>query len=131
MTDDLEFSWVRERHSCSAYAMFAKLKLEIEQDVKERNDLRPEERWYGFRVVSHGSTFSVIRDGNRISKVITFSIDNEEIVVKDDQDKVVLKALITLNDERECKFKIDGKEMESWHLRKMVLEEMFFGSDVR
>ncbi len=131
MSDELEIRWVRERHSCSAYAMFVKLKLEIENDVKERNDVRPEERWYGFRVVSRGSAFSVVRDGNRIGKSVTFSLENEEIVVKDDDDKIVLKASLTLNDEGQCRFKINGKERESWHLRKMVLEEMFFGSDVR
>lgn len=131
MTDKPEFSWVRERHSCSAFAMFTKLRLEIEQDVKERNDLRPEERWYGFRVVSSGSTFSVLREGNRISKSATFSIKEGQIVVTDDKDKVVLKASLTLNDEGECKFKIDGKERESWHLRQMVLEEMFFWGDIQ
>jgi hypothetical protein len=131
MTEEARFSWVRERHSCSAYAMFTKLKLEIEQDVKERNDLRPEERWYGFRVVSNGSTFSVLRDGNKISRSVTFSIQDDEIFVMDDKDKVILKASLTLNDEGVCRFKIEGKERESWQLRKMVLEEMFFGADVR
>jgi hypothetical protein len=131
MTDEAEFNWVRERHSCSAYAIFMKLKLEIEQDVAERNALRPEERWYGFRVVSHGAAFSVMREGNKISKSATFSIKDDQIVVVDDKDKVVLKASLTLNDDGECRFKIEGKERESWHLRKLVLEEMFFGSDVQ
>jgi len=131
MSDELEINWVRERHSCSAYAMFTKLKLEIEHDVEERNNLRPEERWYGFQVVSRDSRFSVVRAGNRIGQSVTFSIENEEIVVKDDNDKIVLTASLTLDDEGKCRFKIDGRERDSWHLRKIVLEEMFFGSDVR
>jgi hypothetical protein len=35
-------------------------------------------------------------------------------------------ATPTLNSKGECRLKINGEEYESWYLRKIALEEIFF-----
>jgi hypothetical protein len=130
MNNSAEIKWVKRRSECSASVMFAKLKLEIEQDVNERQALRPPLCPYGFTLVTKSPMFSVLRQSNRPVKSITFCIENEEVIVKNSDGDMVLKASLTLNDEGECKFKIDGKERESWQFRKMALEDLFFGIDL-
>lgn len=129
MTNGEEVKWVKRRNECSLSLMFARLRLEIEQDIKERNALRPM-CLYGFKFVSGASTFVALRQGNHLEKSISFSMENEHIIAKNDEGGTVMKASLTLNDEGECRYKIDGKERDSWQLRKMVLEDLFFGVDL-
>jgi hypothetical protein len=122
-----DLNWVRERHACSTMAMFEKLKMEVEQDVKQRNELCPEKAHYGFKFVSSSSAFAAVREGNNIHASIAFSVEKGVIVVKDDNKQIILRASLTLNDEGECRFQVNGQERESWQLRKVVLESIFFG----
>jgi hypothetical protein len=117
--------WVKYRAACSAAQMFEKLKLEIESDVKTRNDLRPQGTFYGFSIVASGNGFAVILEALNTKKVVTFSLDKERISIQK-EDESVLISTVTLNDEGHCLFKTGGLERESWQLRKMALESIFF-----
>jgi hypothetical protein len=107
--------------------MFEKLKLEVEEDVKQRNDLRQDKAHYGFNFVPHGAAFSVVREGNQIGKSITFNCGSESVIVRNADNGVILTASITLNDEGVCKFQVDGQDRESWQIRKAALEDILFG----
>jgi hypothetical protein len=125
MTD---FDWVTERHRCSPLAVFESLKIELQSDVKARNAVRGEDRYYGFEsTVVQGDSIVVIRNGNNISDSVTFSLEDGKIVVYDRKRTPLLEATLTLNNKGECRLKIKGEECELWHLRKMALEELFFG----
>jgi hypothetical protein len=129
--DTRTIDWVKERAACSAALMFEKLKQDIVTDVDVRNDLRPKDQVfgvaYGFRVLESNSSFRVLREGNRgISASVIFSLENDDITVKNQDDAVLFTAKVTLNDEGICVFKIKGEERHPWQMRKMALEDIFF-----
>lgn len=41
--------------------------------------------------------------------------------------EIKLRATITLNNEGRCMLKVDGEELEPWNVRRMALEDLFFG----
>ena len=99
--------------------------LEVNSDIKERNFLRPVGTPYKFEIAEHGESFAVFIEGGDTQEVVTFFLIDKEIVVKY-RDGVLFEASLTLNDEGECRFKINGEELESWQLRKRALESLFF-----
>lgn len=124
MTDSI--NWVKERHSCTALCMFEKLRNEVKADIEQRNALRPEQAHYGFKFVqSDMAIFSVVREGNQIGRVVRFVLKGDTIIAET-HDEEIFSAMLTLNDVGECRFKINGDERESWQLRKLALEPMFF-----
>jgi hypothetical protein len=79
-------------------------------------------------MVASDNSFTVMLepDNKNIAvKKVTFSIDREKISIKK-EDESVLLSTVTLNDEGHCLFKTGGVERESWQLRKMALESIFF-----
>lgn len=121
------FSWIRERHKCSVRAVFAQLQLDVDQDVKERNELRSHQG-YEFHVVASDSAFAVVLDDLQTGAgdSVEFSRDGSVIVVKDAKRSEMLRASLTLNDDGECVFLVNNEERNSWQLRKMALEKLFF-----
>jgi hypothetical protein len=105
--------------------VFEVLKLAVEADVNERNRLREDPSLCKFEFFSDGDTFSVIRDGRLRRRAVTFSLDRGHIIVKE-ENKVLLDVTVTLNDKSDCVFVVDGKERDSWHVRKAALESTFF-----
>jgi len=120
-----EVDWVKAREACSTAEMFEKLKREVEKDVDERNKQLPAPADYAFKVVDKGDSLTVLREAQQASTSVVFSLDGRHIVVKQ-RDRVLFSATVTLNDEGECRFKINGEEKQSWHLRKLALEDIFF-----
>lgn len=120
-----DFEWVKARAACSVEHMFTQLRLEIEQDVKTRNELRPENPYYGFKIASTKDSFAVLRMGNHISSNTAFFCRSDRIEVKRDEQPL-FTAKVRLNDDGECVFDIDGEEKHSWHLRNMALSSLFF-----
>jgi hypothetical protein len=121
-----DFEWVKARAACSVVQMFERLKLEIQQDIKDRNDLRPEnERYYGFKFVAAKDSFAVVRQGNQISGNTAFFCYADRIEIVRDE-KPLFTAKVRLNDDGECVFDINGAEKHSWHLRNMALASLFF-----
>jgi hypothetical protein len=123
----MDFDWVTARAQCSLSAAFERLKLEIESDVKIRNERRGEDRHYSFSVVASGDSISVFVAGNNIRRrAVRFSLTVDAISVASEDAVVSFQATLTLNNERNCRFRIKGQEYESWQLRRMALEELFF-----
>lgn len=123
MTD---FNWVQARAECSLVKVFELLKMQIEEDVKERNAQIPNTYFFGFSTVAQRNMISVILEGYGIqSKAVRFIRQEHAIQVEKD-DEPLFSATLTLNNKGECRVKINSKEYELWEMRKMALEEMLF-----
>jgi hypothetical protein len=118
--------WVSKRASCSIEKAFEELKGQVQTDVETRNSLRPQAAHYGFAFKSAGNSFSVSTESNAPSKSIVFVLSKHSISVKDGDGNLILESTVTLNDEGECKPKINGQEREYWQLRRMALEKLFY-----
>jgi hypothetical protein len=58
--DTSKFDWVTERSSCALPKVFKALRLQIEEDVKTRNALRPNNSPYEFSLAENGDDFRVV-----------------------------------------------------------------------
>lgn len=121
-----DFDWVSARNSYSLVKVFEKLRIQIEEDVKARNTLRREQRWYVFSVVSAGNNaFSVVVEGNCIHDSIRFTLGEGKISVWA-KEGLLFEATVTLCNDGECRAKINGQEYDLWQMRRTALEELFF-----
>jgi len=57
---------------------------------------------------------------------IKFSNTGKALCVHAEDDTLILEATLTLNDQRQCRFKLNGQEYESWQIRKRALQKLFF-----
>lgn len=120
-----DFDWVTARAQCSSGKVFEKLRLQVKKDVETKNLLLADHH-DAFALVDNGDHFSVIVPSNPLLK-ITFSLTKEKISVHR-RDRLVCEGTLTLNDDGECRVKINGQQRELWQMRRMALEELFFGS---
>jgi hypothetical protein len=120
------FDWVRELSSCSLPPIFEKLKLEVEEDIKTRMALRREGDAYGFEMARTVDAFTVYLNSNHRREAVKFTLKEKCIEVSDSSGDQMFEATLTLNDEGECRVKIDGQERELWHMRRLALEGLFF-----
>jgi len=125
----MDVNWVKTLHECSIDAMHEKLRLAIEADVKQRNELQSPGPHYEFRVVPAESAFAVIREGSELRESVEFSVRGKFLIIKDTRRKTILKVSITLDSLGECKFNVGGVERNSWQLRRQVLEDIFFSEE--
>jgi hypothetical protein len=118
MTLDTNFNWVAERLRCSPTKVFQQLVLGVEADVKTLRAALPANRNYEFETALNGGRIMVTVTGGdfRHSSVIFEQTERGILVRKD--DKVILDATLTLNDEGECRLKVGDKEYELWQFRK-------------
>ena len=123
------FDWVTERSKCTAGKFFEKLKMQITQDVEVRNALLPHGTHYAFSFVpsSGAGFFTVLVEGHLIHDSVAFNLNGEKIAVAS-KNGVLFEATVTLCDEGDCRAKIGNQVFDSWQLRKMALEELFFRS---
>ena len=121
-----DFDWVTEYARCSIGALFEKLKLQLQEDVDKRQELRGSGPSYKFVLLHNSEKATVLIEGNNVHESVVFRLSGRAIEVVDDEGNVRFTATPTLNDEGECRLKINGEEKELWHLRKMALEELFF-----
>ena len=127
-----DFDWVKALSSCSLSIVFERLRQDVENDVKTRNelrvkDLRADGFGYEFSFTGGSYSFKVILDSNQKREVVTFKLGDKSISATDSQGDLLFDATLTLNDEGECRLKIEGEEHDLWHVRRMALEHIFFG----
>jgi hypothetical protein len=127
-----EFNWVTARNACSLGNVFEKLKLDVQSDVEERQKLRqplplPEIGFdHGFVFTSNSRGFSASLKTGRLQYSSIFALKEDHILVTDEEGEELLKATVTLNNERECRLVVGNEEMEGWQFRKKALEGVFF-----
>ena len=125
--DPPKSDWVTKRSQCSFPNVFKELRLQVEEDVKTRNALRPNNAPYEFSVADGDGDFTVLLKAGDFRKSVIFSLAEHAIVVKDEAG-AMFEVTLTFSDEGECKLHIHQKELESWQVRRMALEELLFRS---
>lgn len=125
-----EFNWVKARHDCCVGTVFEQLKAQVQDDVKTREELRPkteQHQHYAFKFSANGISFVAFIGGNNIHKSVTFRLDSKMIVITK-LGNTEIKATVGLNDEGRCTIMVGNMEYENWQVRKLVLDELFFGA---
>ena len=121
-----KFDWVTARSSCSLPKVFKDLMLQVEEDVKTRNALRPDNSPYEFSVAENGGDFTVLLEAKDVRKSVTFSIAEHAISVRDDKDDQMFEVRLTFNDKGECRLNVNGEGRDFWQVRRMALEGLLF-----
>jgi hypothetical protein len=126
--DRSKFDWVTKRSSCSLPKIFKALLVQVEEDVKTRNALRPNNSPYEFSVAEKGSDFTVLVKAKDAHRSVTFSLAEHAILVRDDNGDLMFEVMLTFNDKGECKLNVNKEEHEVWQVRRMALEDLMFRS---
>ena len=124
--DTSKFDWVTKRSLCSLPNVFKALRLQVEEDVKTRNALRPNHSPYEFSVAENGEDFTVLLEAKDVHKSVIFSLAGHAILVRGDEGKDMFEVTLTFNDEGECRMNVNKKELELWQVRRMALENLLF-----
>ncbi len=126
--DMSKFDWVSERSSCSLPKIFKNLRLQVEDDVKIRNALRPNNSPYEFSMAENGSDFTVLLEAKDVRKSVIFSLADHAILVRDDQGNPMFEVRLSFNDKGECRLNVNGEGRDLWQVRRLALEGLLFGS---
>jgi hypothetical protein len=120
--------WVTERSQCSPALVFEKLKSDIEKDVKLRNAILPSGSPYAFRLDISSDHLIVLLDGVAGNHSVALSLSGKFIIATSSNGNLreIFKATLTLDENQECKLKINGTEHNFWRVRQMLLEDLFF-----
>jgi hypothetical protein len=128
VSDAPKFDWVTQRSRCSFPNVFKELRLQVEDDVRTRNALRPDNSPYEFSVAENGDDFTVLLEAGDFHKSVIFSLAEHAIVVRDDAGNAMFEVTLNFNDQGECRLHVNEKELELWQVRRMALEELLFRS---
>jgi hypothetical protein len=118
--------WVMERAKCSATSAFETLKLQIEEDVKKRNDLKTPNDMFNLNIVGGSGVFKVWVEGISGRRTVKFSQTSDGIRMTDEIDRTILEGKLTFTIGGQCKYIVNGEELEFWQVRRKVLEPLFF-----
>lgn len=118
--------WVTKRFLCSLPNVFKDLTLQVEEDVKTRNALRPNNSPYEFVATAKGEDFIVVLETEEVRKAVVFSREPHAIVVRDDDGKTMFEVTLTFSDQGECKLHVNQEERDMWQVRRMALEGLLF-----
>jgi hypothetical protein len=124
--DKSKFNWVTERSSCSLPKVFQSLRIQVEEDVKTRNALRPKNSPYEFSVEETGSDFKILFVGADVRRSVTFSLAEHGILVRGDKGDQMFEVSLIFTNDGECQLIVNEKHLESWQVRRMALEELLF-----
>ena len=130
---DHDFDWAKEHLECSVEYEFAKLENLAREN---RNTVKAHDptREYGFQS-DNGKSFSVSRTRQPYEgEAIEFRLDriHRRITAFDARsEKVVLETTLMLNDDGECRYRIqnDPKEYLRWQILRMALMRILFPAD--
>ena len=124
--DEPGFDWVSRRSSCSLPKIFKDLRLQVDEDVKTRNALRPNNSPYEFSVTDDGSDFAVHLKAKEVRTSVVFSLAEHAILVRDDKGNQMFEVTLIFNDQGECQLFVNAEVRELWQVRRLALEELMF-----
>ena len=127
-----DFNWVKARHECSFSVEFSRLHLSAKENVEERNKNLPPESAVDFSFHNDSENhFEVHRTpalglvGKRYE--VIFLRRNDHILIRNSFLNKNHTLTLTLNNDGECRFKVDGEgEYKRWQVLRMALEPIFF-----
>jgi hypothetical protein len=125
-----EFDWVAAREACSLVKMFVCLRDEVSKDAERVKAIfKGSGRIFEFK---QGADEFTVLEGMGPIRTVKFSLDatRTHILIEQDdgngREHPPIRVSLTLNKEKQCRFKIGDDEFESWQLRKKALERLFF-----
>jgi hypothetical protein len=118
--------WVTKRAACTLANVFRTLRVQVEEDVRARNALRPENSPYEFLVTEKDEEFAALLKAQNIHKTVNFVLNKDAILVQDDKRIKMFVITLTFDDSGDCKLSADGAARELWQIARMALEELFF-----
>jgi hypothetical protein len=128
---EVGFNWVGARAECSLLPVFHRLQADCDTDVGTMNErlraseLRGQKAHFALESNEANTQFWVFGNINP-RLIVKFIFCNDRIEVA--TPSKTLSVTLTLNNEGKCKLRVDGaQELDQWQLRKLVLEELFFG----
>jgi len=124
--DTSTFDWVTQRSSCSLPKIFKELRLQVEEDVKTRNALRPHNSPYEFSVAENGGDFTVILETKDAHRSVVFNLAEHAILVRNDKGDQMFEVTLTFDDEGDCRLHVNDEERALWQVRRMALEDLLF-----
>ena len=124
--DQPKFDWVTARSSCSLPNVFKTLRLQVEEDAKTRNALRPNNSPYEFSVKENDGGFTVLLAAKEVRRSVAFSLSEHAIAVRDGVGSPMFEVTVAFDDDGKCRLSINGEEREFWQVRRMALEELLF-----
>jgi hypothetical protein len=121
------FDWVTARRNCSLQEVFEALKLGIRDDVKARNaSFQPHPDGLSLRFTERGGIIRVYwADNYGQGEYVEFTLGPQNISVKNNQ-ATLLEITVGLNDDGDCKARIQGREFDLWQVRRKSLETLMF-----
>jgi hypothetical protein len=125
--DVSKFDWVTARSACSPPKVFKELMLQVEEDVKTRNALRPANSPYEFSITEDGGDFAVHLEAKDVRRSVIFSLAEHAISVRDDKGNQMFDVTPAFNDKGECRLNVNGEGRDLWQVRRMALEGLLFG----
>jgi hypothetical protein len=120
------FDWVTERSQCSLPKVFYNLRNQVEEDVKTRNALRPENSPYEFSVSEDIDGFSIVLQANEVRESVIFSLAGHAILVHDEKGNPLFEVIAAFSEDGKCKLFVNETERDSWQVRRMALEGLMF-----
>src|ERR1700690_3733519 len=90
--DMSKFDWVTARSSCSLPKVFKTLRLQVEEDVKSRNALRPNNSPYEFSIAENAGDFTVTLQAKEVRQSVIFSLGEHTISVRDDKSNPMFEV---------------------------------------
>jgi hypothetical protein len=126
--DSSKFDWVTARSSCSLPNIFKTLRVQIEEDVKTRNGLRPANSPYEFSVAESDGGFAVVLKAKDVQRSVVFTLAEHAISVRDGIGSPMFDVTISFDEAGVCKLIVDGEPRDFWQVRRMALEELLFPS---
>ena len=120
------FDWVTERSACTLPKVFNTLRLQVEDDVKARNSLRPNPPAYEFLVTNDTGEFSILLKAKELQKSVSFRLADNSILVGDDQGKPMFEVTLAFDDAGKCRLNVNSQEREFWQVRRMALEDLMY-----
>jgi hypothetical protein len=125
-TSKSRFDWVAKRSACSLPKIYRTLRADVEEDVKERNALRPENSPYEFSFVEKGNSFSVVLTAKEFQRSVTFALEDHAILVLDPSGNQMFEVTVNFNEDGKCRLKAKEQNRELWQVRRMALEDLLF-----
>jgi hypothetical protein len=120
------FDWVTERSQCSLPKVFYDLRIQVEEDVKTRNALRPENSPYEFSVSEDIDEFRVVLQAGDVRESVIFSLAKQAILVRDDKGNPLFEVIAAFSEDGKCKLFVNETERDSWQVRRMALDGLMF-----
>ena len=125
-----DFNWVEARQNCSVVAHFKLLQETVKANVNERQQQLGEDAHPKVTFESGSKTeFRAMRNGRSSGfKGVVFRLREDHVVVQHDlSGKHLFNLTVVLNDDGECRFKVDGEgEFLRWQVARKALEDILF-----